>query len=85
MRYRDSKSWHWLMIIAVVTAISSRMDLIDPLLPAAHTDTAHAVIELIALVTGVVSGFLTASPLDLSDHGRRRYARDRVTMRPDGD
>lgn len=60
---RDSWTWTWLMIASVITVISSRMDLIDPLLPAQHTDKAHAIIEILALIVGVLSGKLATSPL----------------------
>ena len=67
---RDSKLW-WLWIaVAVITAVSSRMDLIDPLLPAAHTDKAHALIELLALIAGIVGGVMRMSPLPISPEGR---------------
>ena len=60
---RDSWTWTLLMIGSIITVISSRMDLIDPLLPAQHTDKAHAIIEVLALIVGVVSGKLATSPL----------------------
>lgn len=67
---RDSKLW-WLWIaVAVITAISSRMDLIDPLLPAQHTDKVHALIELLALIAGIVGGVMRMSPLPISPEGR---------------
>ena len=77
---RDSRWWWWIIGGALLTSISSRMDLIDRILPAQHTDVAHALIELAALVVGVVAGVMKASPLDLSDRGRRRYMRDRVRV-----
>lgn len=64
---RDSKLW-WLGIAgAVILAVTSRFDLIDPLLPAAHTDKVHAALELIALVLGIVSGKMATSPLPHSE------------------
>lgn len=83
MTTRDSKAWWFLMIGAVVTAFSSRMDLIDPLLPAQHTDKAHAIIEMLSLVVGVASGFMKASPLPISDAGRAAYQEDTVTLTPE--
>ena len=75
---RDSKFW-WLGIIgALILAVSSRMDLIDPFLPLGHTDKVHAAIEFLALVVGIVSGKLASSPLDISDAGRKAYLRDSV-------
>lgn len=68
---RDSKFW-WLGIIgAIVLAVSSRMDLIDPLLPAQHTDKVHAILELVALVIGIVSGKMATSPLPHSDDANK--------------
>ena len=76
---RDSRWWWWIIGAAVLTNVSSRMDLIDRILPMRHTDTAHAIIELSALIVGVVAGILRASPINgLSDRGRRKYLRDRV-------
>lgn len=60
---RDSKLWWFTMVGAAILALSSRMDLIDPLLPAQHTDKVHAIIELSALVVAAVSGKLATSPL----------------------
>lgn len=69
---RDSK-WWWLgMVGAVILGISFWMDLIDPLLPPDHTDTIHAVIELLALVVGIVSGKMSMSPLPISPAGRMK-------------
>lgn len=70
---RDSKFWWFVMASALVTAISSRMDLIDALLPPGHTDKVHALIELAALVVGIVGGMMKASPLPISDEGRDKY------------
>lgn len=74
MTTRDSKAWWFLMGAAIITAISSRMDILDPLLPAQHTDKAHALIELLSLIVGVASGVMKASPLPLSDEGREKFA-----------
>lgn len=60
---RDSKLWWVMMLGAVIMAASSRMDLIDPLLPAQHTDKVHAVIELLAMIVGIVGGKMATSPL----------------------
>lgn len=62
-----------MIALAVITAVSSRMDLLDPLLPANQTDKAHALIELLALIAGVVGGVMRASPLPISEKGRMRY------------
>lgn len=78
---RDSKLWWFVMASALITAISSRMDLIDPLLPTQHTDKAHALIELASLIVGIVGGMMKASPLPLSDDGRAKYFADRVRMK----
>lgn len=48
---------------AVILAVSSRWDLIDPLLPAQHTDKVHALLELAALIAGIVCGKMATSPL----------------------
>lgn len=80
---RDSRWWWWIIGAAVLTNVSSRMDLIDRILPAQHSDTIHALIELSALIVGIVAAKLATSPLDLSDRGRRKYARDRVKVRND--
>jgi hypothetical protein len=80
---RDSRWWWFVMGGAIVTAMSSRMDLLDRILPAQHTDMAHALIELAALIVGVAAGVMRASPLDLSDKGRRKYAAKANTVRLD--
>lgn len=56
MLTRDSRFWWLGMVGAVILAVSSRWDLIDPLLPAQHTDKVHAAVELAALILGIVSG-----------------------------
>lgn len=63
MMTRDSRFWWLGMIGAIVLAVSSRMDLIDPLLPAQHTDKVHAIIEIVSLIVGIVSGKMATSPL----------------------
>ena len=78
---RDSRFWWVVMIGAVATAIMSRMDLLESLLPAQHTDQVHAIIELIALVAGVVGGKMATSPLPISDEGRAKYLSDVVKPR----
>jgi hypothetical protein len=71
---RDSKFWWLVMACSVMTAVSSRMDLIDPLLPAQHTDKVHAIIELLALIVGIVGGKMSASPINnISDEAREKY------------
>ncbi len=64
---RDSRMWWVGIAAAIVLAVSSRMDLIDPLLPAEHTDKVHALPELAALIAGIVCGKLATSPLPHSD------------------
>lgn len=64
---RDSKFW-WVGIVgAVILAVSSRMDVIDPFLPAQHTDKVHALIEFAAIIIGITSGKMASSPLPHSD------------------
>lgn len=67
MLTRDSRFWWLGMVGAVILAVSSRWDLIDPLLPAQHTDKVHAAVELAALILGIVSGKMATSPLPHSD------------------
>lgn len=71
---RDSKLWWVLMACSFITAFTSRMDLLDPLLPADSTDKVHAAIELLAFMAGLVSAKLATSPLPISDDGREKYA-----------
>jgi hypothetical protein len=75
---RDSHVWWFVMGSAIITAVSSRLDLIDPLLPAAHTAAAHALIELMALITGVAAGVMRMSPLPISVEGRADAMRANV-------
>lgn len=70
---RDSSLWWWTMAAGLLLGISSRMDLIDPLLPLGHTDKVHAWIELLAFIIGSASGYAKASRLPISDKGRERY------------
>lgn len=79
---RDSRWWWVGMACALVLAVASRMDLIDPFLPAAHSDKVHAAIELLAMLAGIASGYMKASPLAISDQGREKYMDDIVKMRP---
>jgi hypothetical protein len=67
---RDSHAWWFVMGGALIVAVSSRMDLIDPLLPAQHTKTVHALIELLAYLVGVGAGVARMSPLAISPQGR---------------
>jgi hypothetical protein len=62
--------------------VSSRFDLIDPLLPAAHTDRAHALIELLALISGVVGGVMRMSPLGISPEGRADAIKKDAQLEP---
>lgn len=78
---RDSIIW-WIGIVsAVILAVSSRMDLIDPFLPASHTDKVHALIEFLALIIGIASGKMATSPLPISDEGRAKYLSDTVKVK----
>lgn len=70
------------MACSIILTIASRMDYIDRILPAEHTDRAHAIIELLALVAGIASGYLKASPLNISDKGREKYRTDTIRLRP---
>lgn len=72
---RDSRLWTVLLISAVVTAISSRLDLLDALIPENYHRQAHAAIELSALIIGVVAGVLRMSPLPISPEGRVKAIR----------
>ena len=69
---RDSRVWWYVIAGAFITALSSRMDLLDPLLPAQHTDKVHAVIELLSYLVGATAGVMRMSPLDISDTGREK-------------
>lgn len=71
MMTRDSKFWWVGIVMAVLVSISSRWDLIDPLLPAQHTDKVHALIELISLIVGIVSGKMATSPLKGENDGTK--------------
>ena len=72
MMTRDSKLWWFLMGGAVLTILSSRMDLIDRII--GHRDWVHASIELAALVVFGAAGVMRASPIHaISDEGRAKY------------
>lgn len=60
---RDSKFWWLGMIGAVIVGISSRMDVLDLVLPIQHKEKIHAVIEILALIVATVSGKMATSPL----------------------
>lgn len=79
---RDSRWWWVGMVSAIVLAVSSRLDLIDPFLPAEHSDKVHAFIELLALLAGIASGYMKASPLNISEKGREAYQDDIIRLRP---
>jgi hypothetical protein len=79
---RDSRWWWVLMACSMITAIASRMDALDVLLPVEHTDKVHAVIELLAMMSGIAAGYLKASPLEISDKGREKYMDEVVRLRP---
>jgi uncharacterized membrane protein HdeD (DUF308 family) len=73
MTTRDSQAWWWVIAGAVITAVAAQTSIIDPLLPAAHTEKVHAWINLAAMIVGVVGGVMKASPLPISDAGRLKY------------
>jgi Na+-transporting methylmalonyl-CoA/oxaloacetate decarboxylase gamma subunit len=70
MMTRDSHWWWVVMGGALIIGVSSRMDLLDPLLPVQHTATVHAFIELLAYLVGIASGVMRMSPLPISPEGR---------------
>lgn len=71
---RDSNLWWWVIAGAILTGLSSKMDVLDRLLPAAHTDTVHAAIELLAMIVGIVAGVMRASPINaISDEGKAKF------------
>lgn len=75
MMKRDSNGWWWIMGGAILTAVSSRTDVIDRLIPMTHRDWVHALIELLAIIAIAVSGVARMSPLDISPEGRRKAIR----------
>ncbi len=78
MTTRDSKAWWFVIAAAIVTAVSSRLDLIDPLIPESHTKQVHALIELAALIVGIVAGVMRMSPLPISESGRAEAIEKKV-------
>ena len=70
---RDSKLWAWLIAGAVLTALGSNLNLIDPLIPASTHTQVHAGINLASLLVATVAGILRSSPLGISDQGRAAY------------
>lgn len=70
MLTRDSHAWWLVMAGSIATAVASRLDLLDALIPENYHKQAHAVIELVAMVTGIFAGVARMSPLPISDQGR---------------
>lgn len=73
MMTRDSNGWWWVMGGAVLTIISSRMDLIDRII--GHRDWVHALVELLALTVFGGAGVARMSPLAISPEGRTKAMR----------
>ncbi len=67
---RDSNLWWWVMGASLVTAVSSKLELIDALVPENYHKQVHAVIELLALLAGIGAGVARMSPLSISAEGR---------------
>lgn len=76
---RDNPIWLWLMGAAILSTFSAHFDLLEMCCNVG--DKTKAFIELASLTLTGVSGVLYKSPLDLSDHGRRKYLRDRVKLK----
>ncbi len=74
---RDSNGWLWIIAGSILTAVASRLDLIDPLVPVVYHPQAHALIELLAMVVGIVAGLARMSPLPISNEGRRASIREK--------
>lgn len=76
-------SWYWWvgLIGGALTAISSRLDLLDLVLPIQHREKVHAMIEIISVLVSAVSGFLMTSPLPGEHDGER--LRRRTDLRGD--
>jgi hypothetical protein len=70
MMTRDHDGWWWVMAGAVLTAIATRLDLLDALFPENYHKQVHAVVELAALITGIFAGVARMSPLPISPEGR---------------
>ncbi len=77
---RDSHFWWFVMGGSLLIAVSSRFDLLDPLLPVQHTQTIHAVIELLAYLAGVSAGVLRMSPLPISQEGRQQAIKTKAEL-----
>lgn len=60
---RDSNVWWVGMVGAIIAALATNFNVIDPLIPAAHVAQVHAALNLLAMVIGVVSGKMATSPL----------------------
>jgi len=76
---RDSRLWWVLIVGSMLTAIATNTSMIDPLIPAASLDQAHAVINLLSLIVGIVAGKLATSPLDISEKGGQDEQRAQIT------
>lgn len=66
---RDSPLWWWCIAASILTALSTRLELIHRAFPQMG-DSMATWIELAAFVVGIVSGVMRASPLPISDRGR---------------
>ncbi len=74
---RDSNVWWWVMGGVLLTAVSSRMDLLDALFPAHLHKQMHAIIELASIVAMGVAGKMSWSPLPVSPEGRQEALREK--------
>lgn len=82
MMTRDSQLWWIVMGGAVLMSVSSRMDLIDRLIPSVHQNWVHALIELVALIVVAVAGVMRMSPLPISPAGRTEAIKRDATLDP---
>lgn len=74
---RDSKAWWFFIGGSVLAALTTHFDLLHravPILPV----WVDPMLELISMLTGVVSGVLRMSPLPISPEGRVEQASKRV-------
>jgi len=74
---RDSNSWYWIIAASVLTALASKLDVIDPLFPVSMHAQMHAVIELGAMIVGIIAAGARMSPLPISPEGRVEAAQKR--------
>lgn len=76
---RDGLYWKLGAIGAALTAISSRLDALDLLLPPQHAEKVHAIIEITSVVIVGVCGWMMTSPLP------GKHDADRIQVRRDVD